>query len=102
MKKQPNIPEALRSFIDREKATEPNPFLTTRVMAAIESRKESMVTNWFKPMWKPFLAMASLVLVIWAGVEAGSSWVSNPDDRVNLVNDSQMENLSFYTQTETE
>lgn len=101
MKKQNNTPGILKSFIEQEKAVEPNPFLATRVMAAIESNRNE-VNSWYQPVLKPVLAIASLVLVIWMGIWAGSSWVSNPEKGARLENDSQTENLFYYTQPETE
>lgn len=101
MKSQPDIPKPVHSFIESEKAMTPNPFLATRVMAAISARKDTQRVG-YRPVLSPVLAIASLVLVIWVGVEVGGSWVSPSRDAYPLVNDTQTENLSYYQQPETE
>lgn len=101
MEKQSDITKMLQSFIQKEKATAPNPFLATRVMATIETQKMKPVF-WGRLVLKPALAMASLLMVIWLGILAGSSWTTNTHEGPMLENDFYTENLAYYSQLDKE
>lgn len=101
MERKSDITKMVRSFIQQEKETVPNPFLATRVMAAIEARKRKPLF-WSRFVFKPALAMASLVMVIWLGILAGSSWVTGTREGAVLKNDFHTENLGFYSQLDKE
>ena len=101
MEKQYDMEKRIRSFIEKEKEMQPNPYLHTRVMASIAAVKKEE-RAWYQPVLKPMLALASLALVIWLGVAAGNAWPGDSDGEPYLENDSRTENLSFYTQTEND
>lgn len=101
MEKQYDTDKLIRSFIDTEKEKRPNPFLHTRVMEAITAGQKAE-RSWYQPALKPVLALASLALVIWLGIVAGSTWSAAAEGEVYLENDSRTEKLSLYVQAENE
>lgn len=56
------------------------------------------------PMFlKPALALASLTIVVWLGIMAGSAYSSVSTEQATvLTNDAATENFAFYLQTEKE
>jgi hypothetical protein len=52
---------------------------------------------------KPVLAMASLTIVVWLGIIAGSEYTTVSTEQATiLTNDAAAENFAFYLQTEKE
>lgn len=82
-------------FIRREKQTEPNPFLSSRVMANIEKLQKPEVKK--NPVWQVAAVSASVAAVVFLGISIGNSYVdsASPETVMN-INDSQMENLGYY------
>jgi len=81
-------------LIRREKETEPNPFLATRVMARIEDAKKRRRRA---PLWQTITLAASIAAVAFLGVSIGNSYVENGTAEVPLnINDRQIENLGYY------
>jgi type VI protein secretion system component VasF len=82
-------------FIRREKQTEPNPFLSSRVMANIEKLQKPEVKK--NPVWQVAAVSASVAAVVFLGISIGNSYVDSisPETVMN-INDSQMENLGYY------
>lgn len=81
-------------LIRREKETEPNPFLVTRVMAKIEGAKKMRSSA---PLWQSLTLAASIAAVAFLGVSIGNSYVENGTAGVALnINDRQIENLGYY------
>lgn len=82
-------------FIRREKQTESNPFLSTRVMATIEKSQKPEVRK--IPVWQAVVVAASIATVAFLGVTIGNSYVDNASpEMVMNINDSQIENLGYY------
>lgn|SRR5690554_6742591 len=82
-------------FIKREQQTEPNPFLSTRVMAAIEENRQSV--NRKPSLWQIAVVTGSLTAVAFLGISIGNSYVSKAEPATILnINDSQIEKLSYY------
>ena len=82
-------------LIRREKQTEPNPFLSTRVMATIEKSQQPEVRK--VPVWQAVVLAASIAAVAFLGVTIGNSYVDNASpEMVMNINDSQIENLGYY------
>lgn len=85
----------INDFIKREKQVEPNPFLSTRVIAAIEKPGQTEVEK--VPVWQTVLVVTSFVFVAFLGVSLGNTYVDKAtSEMVVNINDSQIENLGFY------
>ena len=79
-------------LINKEKQTEHNPFLATRIMSRIENPMQKPVKR-----WQTIAVAASIVFAIVSGIGLGNSYTSTTDNISGLfVNDSQIENLSLY------
>lgn len=79
-------------LINKEKQTEHNPFLATRIMSRIENPTQKPVKR-----WQTIAVAASIVFAIVSGIELGNSYNSNSDQMDGLyVNDSRIENFSLY------
>lgn len=82
-------------LIRREKQTEPNPFLSTRVMAEIEKSQQPVSRK--VPVWQVAAVAVSLAAVAFLGISIGNSYVDNKSpDLVMNINDRQIENLGYY------
>ncbi len=90
-------------LIDSEKTIECNPFLVTRVMAAIENQEIALGK---KPVLQRMLQTAliavSLSIAVLGGIEAGSLYSVSPKknaipDEMVFMNDAALESLSNYT-----
>jgi len=79
-------------LINKEKQTELNPYLTTRIMSRMEYPKQKSVKR-----WQTIAVAACIVFAIASGIELGNSYSTTSDNVSGLfVNDSQIENLSLY------
>lgn len=90
-------------LIEEEKAIECNPFLTTRVMAAIGNQEISLDK---KPALQRILQTALIVvsisIAILSGIEAGSLYSKTPKnkaipDEMVFMNDAALESLNNYS-----
>ncbi|MEO7488535.1 MAG: hypothetical protein ABIU77_15605 [Ferruginibacter sp.] len=98
MDSKKNIDHLIESFVAEERNTPFNPFLSTRVLAAI-SKKESGRLVVFSPLWKTAVIAASVLVAVFTGIAAGSLYQSK-NDRADMVlmNDDSMENFGIYNQ----
>jgi predicted anti-sigma-YlaC factor YlaD len=89
--------------IEAEKAIECNPFLVTRVMAAIENQEIALDK---KPALQRILQTAliavSISIAVLGGIEAGSLYSVSPKknaipDEMVFMNDAALESLNNYT-----
>lgn len=79
-------------LIYREKQTEHNPYMATRIMSRIESPMQKHVNR-----WQVIALAASVAVAVVLGIGLGNSYTSTSDNISGLyVNDSQIENLSLY------
>jgi Na+/proline symporter len=102
MKTATDIENRINQLIQEERTIAMNPYLSTRVMAAIEKQQDRKAGQ-HSLILKPVLAIASLVLVVAMGVMAGSAYPTRSDDgEAVLRNDAQAEHFAFYLQTEKE
>lgn len=102
MKKHEHFEQQLDDMIRQEKGISPDPWLHSRVMAAIEKRKEQR-PGYIISVLRPALVFASMLLAVWMGVQAGSSWHTEKSAAaVVLENDHDAEHFAFYTQSENE
>jgi len=90
-------------LIDSEKAIECNPFIVTRVMAAIENQEIALDK---KPTLQRILQTAliavSISIAVLGGIEAGSLYTVSPKnntipDEMVFMNDAALESLCIYT-----
>ena len=86
-------------LINKEKNTEFNPYLSTRIMAQIENPMRKPVNR-----WQTIAVAASFVLAIASGIGLGSSYNSYNSDNMSglYVNDSKIENFSLYNTVSNE
>ncbi|MBL7743681.1 MAG: hypothetical protein JNN00_09445 [Chitinophagaceae bacterium] len=93
-----NIDQLLEDFIKEERNTEPNPFLSTRIMAAVERRGGKQLLP-LSPAWKIAVIAASLFVAVFSGITAGNLYQpkNNAADAV-LINDDSIENFGWYAQ----
>ena len=71
MKQEKDIQQLLENFIGEERNMESNPFLSTRVMAAIAKnviKDEKRIS----PVWKTVMIGAGLVVAVCTGITIGS------------------------------
>lgn len=102
MKQKKNIEEMIDKLIQEERNEEFNPFLSTRVMAAVENRlyQNEKKAN---PVWKTIMVTAGICAAVFLGVSIGSIYESeNGNDGIVLSNDGAMENFGFFSQIEAE
>lgn len=82
----------LDDLINREKQTEQNPYLATRIMSRIDNPIQKPVNR-----WQTIAIAASIVFAIASGIGLGNSYISNSNNMDGLyVNDSHIENFSLY------
>lgn len=90
-------------IIDAEKAIECNPFLATRVMAAIESKEITLNREpAFKRILQTALIAASITIAVLGGMEAGTLYSTVPankviPDEMVYMNDAALESLNIFT-----
>ncbi len=92
------IDDYINDFVEKEKLTEANPFLATRIMSKIEV-SEKRIT----PVWQKLLVAASVAFVIITGIGIGSTYSNAGVKNTALnVNDNQIENLTYYKSIDNE
>ena len=98
MTSKKDIHQLIEDLIQKERNTEANPFLSTRIMAAIEKKNFSEVKQ-VSPVWKTAVVAFSLVAAVFSGVAAGSLYqTKNTTPDVVVMNDDRMENFVFYNE----
>ncbi len=102
MNSKKNIDQLIESFIAEERYATFNPFLSTRIMAAIDKQRTEILFV-FSPAWRTAVIAVGLLMAVFTGIAAGSLYQSknNAADTV-LVNDESMENFAFYNQISNE
>jgi len=96
MKKDEEMLKLVDAYIREERETEPNPFLSTRIMAAVDSEKTFSRTGWQKA-WQWGLVTAGILLAVAAGIVEGTMYQPIPrEESYTIHNDSRMENFEFY------
>jgi hypothetical protein len=98
MENNNNIHSLIEGFIQEERNTVFNPFLSTRILAIIDKNTDAEVTPVFM-VWKTALLAFSLVVAVFAGITTGNLYqTKNNISDVVLMNDNQMENFDIYIQ----
>ncbi len=85
----------INQYIEKEKQIEPNPFLSTRIMAFIEKPTAQKIN----PL-QTIIAVTSISLVMLLGFQLSSLYNSTSAENQLHINDSQIEMLHIY-QTES-
>ena len=100
MRTATDMENRINQLVHDERTTAMNPYLSTRVMAAV-AKQQDRKPGQHSLILKPVLAIASLALVIFMGMLAGSAYSTrNSDTEAVLRNDAQSEHFAFYLQTE--
>jgi hypothetical protein len=98
MNSQKDIHHLLENFIAEESSTPSNPFLSTRIMAAINKKRSDQLVV-ISPVWRTAVVAASLLIAVFTGIATGSLYQSkNEVTDMVLMNDDSMENFSLYNQ----
>lgn len=97
-----NIQQKIDQFIQEERNVAFNPFLSTRILAAID-KKDKVETFTALPAWKTAIVAISMVVALITGIAAGNLYQSdNKEPDVVLMNDNRMENFGFFNEMENE
>jgi len=83
-------------FIRREKQTEPNPFLSTHIIAEIEKMQQAEIkkVTW----WQIVVFVACIVIMIFLGISVGNSYINHISQEITMnINDNEIENLGYYS-----
>lgn len=98
MRRTKDIDHLIENYVAEERETAFNPFLPTRIMAAIESKQRERLVA-FSPVWRTAFVAAGLFVAVFTGIAAGSLYQSKGDAaNIVLMNDSSMENFALYNQ----
>lgn len=82
-------------YIQRERQTKPNPFLSTKVLTKVDELEKSSIKK--MPLWQTVSVAASIAIAAYFGISVGNSYIDNQMPEVVMnINDSQIENLSYY------
>jgi len=89
----------INDFIVHEKQTEMNPYLSSKIMARIESPVEQKKTA----LWVNLAVAASIAVVLVAGFQIGGLYATNPEQYAGMtINDSEIENFTLYNINDNE
>ncbi|MBK8951953.1 MAG: hypothetical protein IPM85_06225 [Chitinophagaceae bacterium] len=92
----------VEQFIMDEKSIELNPFLTTRVMASLQNRKEVKVKQ-LSPVWRTAIVTFGVAMAVLIGFSAGGRYNTGEKKAdVVLVRDDTMEHFAFCNEMENE
>jgi hypothetical protein len=95
MKKREDIERIIDDFVTGERNLEPNPFLSTRIMASLEQSRDHEAFS-FYPLRKLAFAV-SMVMAIFIGVATGNQYKTGKSRAdVILINDDKMEHFDMY------
>ena len=96
-----DMEERIDAFIRQQREIGPNPFLSTRVMAAIDTPRV-LQSCMLSPVLRMMLIGGSLTLAVFAGYNAGNMYrpsADNAEESVLVMNDERMEHFLFYKQS---
>ncbi len=98
MNTKKNIHQLIENFIEQEKNTESNPFLSTRIMLAIDQDRNSKRLV-FSPKWRIAVVAFSLLAAVFTGIATGGMYQSADEaNDLVLMNDDTMENFGLYNE----
>lgn len=97
MKTEDHIEKRINEYIEREKSTEPNPFLATRIMALISEKPEQ--AHWLSRKTQVAIIAAGVLLAIFTGIREGEiGYPAREKQSYAIVNDHQMEDFELLNQ----
>lgn len=89
----------INDFVSREKQTEMNPYLSSKIMASIDSPVERKKTA----IWVNLAVAASIAVVLLAGFQLGGMYATNPEQYAGMtINDSEIESFTLYNSDDNE
>lgn len=95
MSTKKDIQQLIENFIQKERDTDYNPFLSTRIMAVIDEKNYLEIKR-VVPLWKLAILAASLVTGVFAGVGVGNLYqTKDASSSIILMNDGRMENFDL-------
>lgn len=93
--KRDDLQNMVDRFVEKERSTESNPFLSTRVMAKINVPLVERTA--LHPGLKLAMITAGIIGAVAGGIVLGSAYAQPTMDKPALVvNDSRIENFDFY------
>ena len=102
MNNKKDIQEVIENFIREERNTAFNPFISTRIMAAIE-QSNAPEPKQVMPAWKSAIVAMSLVAALFTGIATGGLYQSkNETNDIVLINDHSMEHFDLYVEMDNE
>jgi hypothetical protein len=102
MNNEKDVGRLIEYFIQRERETSLNPFISTRIMGAIGTMDMHEVKQVW-PVWKTAMVAMSLIAAVFTGIATGSLYQPQQDAKdIVLMNDDSMENFAFYSQMSNE
>ncbi|NCC09575.1 MAG: hypothetical protein EOM31_03565 [Bacteroidia bacterium] len=87
----------LDDYINRQKQTEPSPFLVDKILKRLEEPQPERTQITF---WQGAAVAASVVIVVMLGISIGNSF-KQPTEYLS-INDNQIENFSILITDENE
>ena len=88
--------KTITDFIDSKLKIEPNPYLTTQIMAKLESMERNEPYK-LSSLQKAVVAI-SITIVVMLGISLGTLYNKETTDSFALnINDSQIENLHIFS-----
>jgi len=82
----------INEFVEREKQTEHNPYLATRIMAKLQTPKHKI-----PGVLQTIAVAASIAGMVVMGIVIGNSYTSVSEQYAGLnINDSEIENFVLY------
>lgn len=102
MNKRKDVDSLVEQFIVEEKSIGHNPFLSTRIMAALDDRKQLNVKG-LSPVLRTAIVSFGFATAVFVGFVAGNLYNTGEKKAdVVLVNDEAMEHFAFYKDMENE
>ncbi len=96
-KKEIDSNSIIDSFINKELEVQPNPYLVSKVMVAIERERMRVV------VLQKFAIAAGIVLALFSGILLGNVYNTPIESQTTalLINDSYIENLELFTEQQS-
>lgn len=98
MKNKKDIDLLIESFVREERNTTCNPFLSTRIMVAMEKKGSSRMAV-ISPVWRTLVVATSLLVAVVTGISTGGLYQSkNNNADIVLMNDDRMEKFGLFNE----
>ncbi len=98
MNRKKEFDHLIESFVAEERNTAFNPFLSTRIMAAINKKKIEKIVV-FSPVWRTAVIAVSLLVAVFTGIATGGHYqIKNTAVDMVLMSDDSMEHFSLINE----